>query len=178
MVTSSRLQASLGSGRIKCAAPSTTMPSTRQRSTGRSLSTRRTLTALGDSGSDSSKRWVLKLLLDEMVDPEIGAQLRRRGWEVESIQGEHQDLFGLDDAVVLERATQLGRALVTDNVRHFLPLHQRYLAGQKIHAGLLLAHPRAYPRSKKAIGVWVRGLHQVLQRLASGSAENLCEWLP
>ncbi len=113
-----------------------------------------------------------------MLDPEIGVQLRRRRWDVESIQAEYHDLIGLDDRVVLERATQLGRALVTDNVRHFLPLHHSYLAEQRTHAGLILAHPRAYPRSKKTIGLWVRGLEQVLQRLASGSTENVCEWLP
>ncbi len=113
-----------------------------------------------------------------MLDAEIGVQLRRRGWDVESIQREHQDLVSLEDVAVLDRAMQLGRTLVSDNVRHFLPLHQSYLADQKIHAGLLLAHPRSYPRSKKTIGVWVRGLEQILERLASSSTENLCEWLP
>jgi hypothetical protein len=44
--------------------------------------------------------------------------------------------------------------------------------------GLILAHPRAYPRSKKTIGIWVRGIERVLQKLATGSTENLCEWLP
>ncbi len=129
-------------------------------------------------GAAAASARSLKLLLDEMLDAEIGVQLRRRRWDVESIQGEHQDLLGLADAVVLERATQLGRALVTDNVHHFLPLHHSYLAEQKTHAGLLLAHPRGYPRSKKTIGIWVRGLEQILQRRASGSMENLCEWVP
>jgi hypothetical protein len=113
-----------------------------------------------------------------MLDPEIAIQLRKRRWDVESIQGDHSELLGLDDEAVLDRATQLGRALVTDNIRHFLPLHRRYLAEQKTHAGLLLAHPRAYPRSKKTIGIWVRGLDAGLKRLASSATENLCEWLP
>jgi Domain of unknown function (DUF5615) len=129
-------------------------------------------------GAAAASARSIKLLLDEMLDPEIGVQLRRRRWNVESIQREHQELIGLADTFVLERATQLGRALVTDNVRHFLPLHNSYLAEQKTHAGLILAHPRSYPRSKKIIGVWVRGLEQVLDRLASASTENLCEWLP
>src|SRR5437899_5707091 len=100
-----------------------------------------------------------------MLDPQIGFQLRERGWDVESIQADHKDLLGLDDDVVLEREAHMGRTVVTDNVRHFLPLHQAYLGEQKIHAGLLLAHPRRYPRSKKTIGVWVRGLEQILERL-------------
>jgi hypothetical protein len=113
-----------------------------------------------------------------MLDPEIGVQLRRRKWDVESVQREHQDLIGVADAMVLERATELGRALVTDNIRHFLPLHLRYLAEQRTHAGLILAHPRGYPRSKKTIGIWVRGIEHVLRKLATASTENLCEWLP
>jgi hypothetical protein len=113
-----------------------------------------------------------------MLDAEIAIQLRRRRCDVESIQGDHPELLGLDHHAVLDRATRLGRTLVTDNVRHFLPLHRRYLAEQKTHTGLLLAHPRAYPRSKKTIGLWLRGLEQTLKSLASSSTENLCEWLP
>lgn len=113
-----------------------------------------------------------------MLDPEIAIQLRRRRWDVESIQGDHPELLSSDDEVVLDRAEQLGRTLVTDNIRHFLPLHRRYLAEQKTHHGLLLAHPRAYPRSKKTIGIWVRGIERALKSLAAISTENLCEWLP
>jgi hypothetical protein len=113
-----------------------------------------------------------------MLDPEIAVQLRKRGWDVESILAEHKDLLGLDDGVVLERATQLGRTLVTDNVRHFLALHYQYLAEQRIHSGILLAHSRAYPRSKKTIGLWVRGIDRLLRGLSSRATGNLCEWLP
>lgn len=112
-----------------------------------------------------------------MLDAQIAVQMRRRNWDVESIQADHPELIGLDDAAVLERATELQRVLVTDNVRHFLPLHRQYLAEHKLHRGLLLAHPRAYPRSKKTIGVWVRGLERALKELGTSSSENMCEWL-
>ena len=113
-----------------------------------------------------------------MLDPEIGVQLRGGGWDVESIVAEHPELVGVDDAVVLERAAALGRTLVTDNVRHFLPLHEAYLAEHQVHAGLLLAHPRSYPRSKRTLGLWVRGLTAAMERHGSESTENLCAWLP
>lgn len=113
-----------------------------------------------------------------MLDPAIAIELRRRGWDVESIQVDRQGLIGNDDPAVLEEATQLGRVLVTDNVRHFLTLHQAHLVEQRTHAGLLLAHSRSYPRSKKTIGLWVRGLEQTLERLRTSTTENLCEWLP
>ena len=112
-----------------------------------------------------------------MLDPEIAVQLRGRGWDAESIQVDQQQLVGSDDAVVLEEAATLGRTLVTDNVRHFLPLHDAYLSAQKSHAGLLLAHPRAYPRSKKTIGLWVRGIEEAARRIDARSMQNSCEWL-
>ena len=64
------------------------------------------------------------------------------GLDAESILTEHPDLIGVADPAVLARAASLGRTVVTDNVRHFLPLHEAYLAEHRIHAGLLLAHPR------------------------------------
>ncbi len=93
------------------------------------------------------------------------------------MQADHQQLLGSDDAVVLAEADKLGRTLVTDNVRHFLPLHDAYLSEQKSHSGLLLAHSRAYPRSKKTIGLWVRGIEEAARRIGARSMENTCEWL-
>ncbi len=112
-----------------------------------------------------------------MLDPEIAVQLRRRGWDVESIQGDHRDLLGQDDITVLKRAKEMGRVLVTDNVRHFVPLHEWYVAQHEVHAGLLLTHPRTYPRSKRTVGLWVEGLEQTLKSLAPKSTDNLYEWL-
>ena len=69
-----------------------------------------------------------------MLPHEIAFQLRQRGWDVESIQGDHTELMGVEDAMVLERSTAMGRTLVTDNVRHFMPLHERHLSEQRSHA--------------------------------------------
>lgn len=113
-----------------------------------------------------------------MLSHQIALQLRQRGWDVESIQGDHADLMGVDDALVLERSTAMGRTLVTDNVRHFMPLHERHLSEHKSHAGLLLADHRSYPRSKRTIGLWVQGLEATLEKNASVDTLNLCAWLP
>jgi len=112
-----------------------------------------------------------------MLDPVIAAQLRNRGYDVESIQREHPELIGVDDSVVLERLILLGRTLVTDNVRHFLVLHERFLAEQRTHAGLLLASPRSYPRSKRTVGLWITGLESAMKKHGSAPTGNLCEWL-
>lgn len=112
-----------------------------------------------------------------MLDPEIAVQLRKRGWDVESIQREHRDLLGLDDHLVLEQAARLGRALVTDNVRHFIPLHARRLADQQPHAGLVAASSKRYPRGKKTIRLWVAGLNAMLKTHGDTTSENLFQWL-
>jgi hypothetical protein len=80
---------------------------------------------------------------------------------------------------VLEEAGKMQRALVTDKVQHFLPLHHLFQAEQRQHSGLLLATSRSYPRSKRTLGIWIRGLDQVLRKYASTeSSPNLVEWLP
>lgn len=113
-----------------------------------------------------------------MLDHQIAVQLRQRGWDVESIQGDHSELMGVEDAMVLERATAMGRSLVTDNVRHFMPLHERYLSEHRTHAGLVFADSRSYPRSKRTIGLWVQGLAASLDSHATAEIANLCIWLP
>jgi hypothetical protein len=113
-----------------------------------------------------------------MLDPTIAVQLRRRGWDVEAIQADHPELLGADDAVVLETATQLGRALVTDNLRHFFPIHQQRISEDRPHAGLVFADARSYPRSKKTIGLWVRGLEALLKEHTGPWGDYSCEWLP
>ena len=82
------------------------------------------------------------------------------------------------DFIVLEEAGRMGRTLVTDNVTHFLAAHSRLMAEGKHHAGLLLASSRAYPRSKRTIGLWVRALTDVVLDHNDRSTEDLVTCLP
>jgi hypothetical protein len=120
----------------------------------------------------------VKLLLDEMLDHEIALQLCARGCDAESIQGQHARLKATDDHLVLEEAGRLGRSLVTDNVPHFLAAHGRLMAVGMHHAGLLLASPRAYPGSKRTIGLWVRALTDIVLDHRDRPTEDLVTWLP
>jgi hypothetical protein len=63
----------------------------------------------------------VRLLLDEMLSPGIAEQLRERGHDVEAIAGSQQ--AELDDLGVLDIARAQRRAIVTNNVRDFRPLH-------------------------------------------------------
>ena len=68
------------------------------------------------------------------------------------------ELAGLDDLVLMERSIALGRVLVTDDIRHFMPLHEKFLREHKAHQGIIFASRRAYPRNKGSIGLWASGL--------------------
>ena len=112
-----------------------------------------------------------------MLDPEITTQLRARGHDVESIQAEHRDLVGRDDEAVLEATAALGRALVTDNVRHFEPLHRMFVHDERRHGGIVLVSPNRYPRAKRTIGLWVEGLERLMLDHPVPSTDGLCLWL-
>lgn len=118
----------------------------------------------------------MKLLLDEMLHSGIAQQLRKRGHDVEAIQG-NMELEGQEDAAVLRLATASGRVLVTDNADDFTRLHRLFLAEGEDHDGILLASSRNLPRSKRTIGLWVRTLHAFLTSNATKSLKNECRWL-
>jgi hypothetical protein len=68
-----------------------------------------------------------RLLLDEMFSDGIAQQLRARGYDVISVVADSA-LVGLPGDQVLAYATTEGRALVTANIKDFVPLDGRYRA--------------------------------------------------
>lgn len=120
----------------------------------------------------------MKLLLDEMLDRQIAAQLRQRGHDVVAVQ-EHSQWWSTSDEVLLTQvAYQASRVLVTDNLRDFLPLHTALMDSDRHHAGLLLASPSKYPRAKRTLGRWVDALDAYLTTLPSGpNLDDTYAWL-
>ncbi|MGH3913828.1 MAG: DUF5615 family PIN-like protein, partial [Pseudonocardiaceae bacterium] len=82
----------------------------------------------------------MTLLLDEMYPPALAEKLRAQGHDVLAV-AEDFDLVGSDDEAVLAYAIAAQRCLVTENVRDFAAL-----AKHTTHYGLLLTHPRRWPR--------------------------------
>jgi hypothetical protein len=89
----------------------------------------------------------VKLLLDEMHDPGIARALRERGHDVISA-AEDVALSGLPDRDLLGLATLDGRAVVTENIKDFAPLHAWLIERNEPHAGLVFTHPRRFPRAE------------------------------
>ena len=99
----------------------------------------------------------MRLLLDEMFDPVIAEQLRSRGHDVVAV-AERSDLQTLSDSTVLLAAIGEGRALLTENVPHFLRVAQEIEASY----GLLLTSSKSMPRRRETLGLFVRVLDAFL----------------
>jgi predicted nuclease of predicted toxin-antitoxin system len=119
----------------------------------------------------------VRLLLDEHYSPEIARQLRARGHDVVAV-AERPDLLGLGDDELLARMTEERRAIMTNNVKDFMPLANRAAAASDHHFGLLLTSDRSMPRRSDAIGRFVDSLDGFLQRHKDEeSYRNHVQWL-
>lgn len=87
------------------------------------------------------------LLLDEMFSDDIARQLRTKGYDVISAVADLA-LVGLPADQVLAYATAEGRALVTANIKDFVPLDARYRAAGQSHAGLILVSTKTFPQNR------------------------------
>lgn len=117
----------------------------------------------------------MRLLLDEMFSPAIARELRARGHDVESVSG-RGDWQALSDEEVMEVARRERRAIVTNNLRDFRPLHhEAIVAGGPGHFGMVFV-PGSYRRTKADVGTIVAALECRLgeypgeQDLAGGEA--------
>lgn len=103
----------------------------------------------------------MRLALDEQLDPEIARELRGRGHDVIAV-AEDDDLRGFSDRDLLEWAEEVGRAIVTYNVRHFGPLSDERLAAGEPFAGLVFLSSKRYPQGPRGYGPLLRDLAQLL----------------
>jgi hypothetical protein len=87
------------------------------------------------------------LLLGEMFSDGIAQQLRGKGHDVTSVVAD-TSMLALPDDQVLARAADAGRALVTANIKDFIPLDGRYRAAGHSHAGLILVSTKTFPQSR------------------------------
>jgi hypothetical protein len=103
------------------------------------------------------------LLLDEMFAPAIARELRSRGHDVESVSG-RSEWQALSDADVMALARRERRAIVTNNLRDFRPLHHEAIVpGGSGHFGMVFV-PGSYRRTKDDIGRIVTALESKLEQ--------------
>jgi hypothetical protein len=102
-----------------------------------------------------------RLALDEMLSPQIAAELVKRGHDVVAAAAD-PGLVGLPDEQILEWATEQGRCLVTENVKDHEALRRAAVAHGRTHAGLLYCGPKRFPRDRRFLGVLVVALDELI----------------
>jgi predicted nuclease of predicted toxin-antitoxin system len=87
------------------------------------------------------------LLLDERLSAGIAEQLRAKGHDVLAVVADPA-LTALPDDQILAHAARTGRALVTANIKDFMPLDTQYRAASQEHAGLILISAKTFPQDR------------------------------
>jgi hypothetical protein len=94
----------------------------------------------GNAGSWPDEIVSCPLLLDEMFS---GA----KGYDVLAVVADPA-LIALPDDQILAHAASTGRALVTANIKDFIPLDARYRAANQTHAGLIPVSSKTFPQDR------------------------------
>ncbi len=104
----------------------------------------------------------MKLLLDEMISPQVARELRARGHYVEAIKRDRPELEGLSDQELVARMASEQRAMVTNDVADFRVIHDRLLAQGGEHYGLVFTFDATLPRARANLTAWVGALESLL----------------
>jgi Domain of unknown function (DUF5615) len=119
----------------------------------------------------------VRLLLDEHYSPKIAEELRKRGHDVVSVP-ERDELRGLGDLELWNRASAEARTLVTENVADFMPLVRGAAATGERHFGVVFTSPHSLPRAQRTIGAYVEALGTLLRdRPADDALADEVHWL-
>ena len=110
----------------------------------------------------------IKLLLDEHIWEGLAEALTQQGHDVVHIANtEHS---GIDDEPLLDFATAEGRAVLTYNVRHFVPLVRLWYEAGREHAGVILS-------IQLPPGELLRQVERLLATLSADELKNTVRWL-
>ena len=101
------------------------------------------------------------LLLDEMFPEAMADQLSAKGHDVRAVVA--TPVFaGLPDEEILIGAAEAGRALVTANIKDFMPIDARYRATGRAHAGLIMISTKTFPQNRAYIAAVTTALNSLL----------------
>ncbi len=103
------------------------------------------------------------LLLDEMFSNTIAEQLRAQDHDVIAVVAD-PSLVSMPDDQVLAHAAATGCALVTANIRDFMPLDSQYRAAGQTHAGLILVSTKTFPQDRSYTSAVTSALAAVLDK--------------
>ncbi len=105
----------------------------------------------------------IKLFLDEDVWLGLAETLREHGFDVVHVN--EVDRTGLADTAQLDYAAQNGRAILTHNVKDFVPLATTYFFDERPHPGIIIT-----PQLEK--GELIRRTLNLLRNLSDEEINN------
>lgn len=103
------------------------------------------------------------ILLDEMFSGPSAEQLRSKGHDVLAVVADPA-LIGLSDDQILAHAADTSRALVTANIKDFIPLDARYRAAGQTHTGLILVSTKTFPQNRAYTAAIIGALSALLDQ--------------
>jgi len=113
---------------------------------------------------------VVPLYLDDcLIDKDVARPLRAAGHLLYLTS--ELGVKGQEDELHLEKATELGAVLVTQNQQDFARLYKRWQAEDRRHAGIILV------RQKDPIGTKIDRLDRVARILTGAAARNQLMYL-
>jgi hypothetical protein len=105
------------------------------------------------------------LLLDEMFPEAMADQLSATGHDVRAVVA--TPVFaGLPDEEILIGAAEAGRALLTANIKDFMPIDARYRATGRTHAGLIMVSTKTFPQNRAYVATVTTALNSLLTSAA------------
>jgi predicted nuclease of predicted toxin-antitoxin system len=110
----------------------------------------------------------IKLLLDEHIWVGLSEALTQRGYDVVHLNDTGQR--GIDDEPLLAFAAVQGRAVLTYNTRHFVPLVRLWYEAGREHAGVILS-------VQLSPGELLRQVARLLATLSADALKNTVRWL-
>jgi predicted nuclease of predicted toxin-antitoxin system len=111
----------------------------------------------------------LRLYADECIDARIVAGLRRRGVDV--LTAGEEGLLSASDAQQMERATALGRALVTADQDFLVIVRDMHARGAPFPGVFFI-------QEGTAVGEAVRNIADAAEILEPADMVNWLEWIP
>jgi len=119
----------------------------------------------------------LKLLLDEMYSAAIAEGLRARGHDAVAAV-ERSELLNIADDDLFAIAQAEARTIVTENLGDFIAIANDHDGRGTPHHGLVLVHPRTYPRGNTGtVGRIVTALAELATRFRDDGPTSLRWWL-
>lgn len=110
----------------------------------------------------------MRLLLDEQLSPTTAEQLRARSHDV--VSAAEVGLAGAADERVLSSAARDRRAVVTNNIKDFRPMHADYLKAKTTHYGIVFIPTGKYGLRRDQLGSLINVLDGLLVQLSADDA--------